>query len=137
MYSVSNRTGKKVKVETKTGKVTLQPGQRKSFSVVQNKSELKEKGCYLYRNGNPLYDDMGPSEDAENVEDTQQEPEEEESKNDKEEAEEYVPEDFEELNKAQLETIVDELGLEVEGTGANGNVLKADLIESIEDFQEA
>lgn len=38
---------------------------------------------------------------------------------------------LEAMDKDELQAIVDERGIEVEGTGAGGNVLKRDLVEAL------
>lgn len=40
---------------------------------------------------------------------------------------------FKDLSKDELERLVEQEGLEVEGTGANGNVLVSDLVEALEE----
>jgi hypothetical protein len=43
---------------------------------------------------------------------------------------------YESMKKAELEALADERGLEIEGSGANGNVTKDDLVAALEDADE-
>lgn len=49
----------------------------------------------------------------------------------------YTAEDLGGLDKDQLAIVADARGLDVEGTGADGNVLVEDLVQAITDHQDA